>query len=322
MRLNRSLLSWGIFLLLLGGVPLAVRQGIVPESTVQDAWRLWPLLLVAWGLGLILRRTPIEYLAGLLSAGLFGFILGSVLATGSLPVGCGNDRAVNAYPGPGGNLEPGASVDLRLNCGELTVRTQPGVAWNFQALADEAPAMDVGPTLLLIESERSGNLGFLGTRERWTLDLPTDPTLDVDLVLNAGTGDIDLTGAHLGLVETTINAGSVTMNLGAVAALRELQVTLNAVGDPQFVLPPLSFHGSIQANAAGNIRICAPTGAGLRLVSDGNIAASDNFAERGLVRRGDAWETAGFASAAVRIELETRANAGSFNLEPEGSCHG
>ena len=40
------------------------------------------------------------------------------------------------------------------------------------------------------------------------------------------------------------------------------------------------------------------------------------------VRVGDAWQTSGYDSAAVKIDLSTIVNAGSFELEQEGSCGG
>ena len=69
MRINRSLLNWGVFLIALGGVPLAVQQGWADASIAGDLWRLWPLILVGIGLGLILRWTPVAWLGGALVAG-------------------------------------------------------------------------------------------------------------------------------------------------------------------------------------------------------------------------------------------------------------
>ena len=324
MRLNRTLLSWGVFFLVLGAVPLAVRQGLVPESTVDQAWRLWPIILIAAGLGVLLRRTPLDFVAGVATAAIFGLILGSVIATGNVSFGCGDDRSGTAFAQPTGQLSPAASVDLQLNCGDLIVRTGAGNAWSFDAVADEAPDVTATPERLDIDSKGSGGLGFLGgeSRQRWTLTLPTDPILAVDVQLNAGTADVDLAGAHVGRLKVNVNAGTAKLGLGSVAALTSLDVTFNAVGDSRIVLPNVSLTGSIDANAAANIRICPPAGAGLRLTVNDNITARNNYAERGLVRVGDAWETPGFSSAAVRIELETRVNAGGFDLEPEGTCNG
>ena len=96
MRIDRRLLNWGLFFILLGVIPLAVRQGLLAQTSLERWWSLWPLLLVAAGIGLVLRRTPIDFAGGLLTAGTLGVMAGSVLATGfNVPsfAGCGDERA-------------------------------------------------------------------------------------------------------------------------------------------------------------------------------------------------------------------------------------
>ena len=46
MRVNRGLLGWGVFFIVLGAVPLAVRSGLLSEASLANAWQLWPLLLI------------------------------------------------------------------------------------------------------------------------------------------------------------------------------------------------------------------------------------------------------------------------------------
>ena len=82
MRVNRSLLNWGVFLIALGGVPLAVQQGWADTSIAGDLWRLWPLILVGIGLGLIMRWTPLAWFGGAIVAGTFGLIFGALIAGG------------------------------------------------------------------------------------------------------------------------------------------------------------------------------------------------------------------------------------------------
>jgi hypothetical protein len=36
----------------------------------------------------------------------------------------------------------------------------------------------------------------------------------------------------------------------------------------------------------------------------------------------DTWETPGYASASVRLEIDADVNAGSINIESAGSCSG
>ena len=57
MRVNRGLLNWGIFLVVLGAIPLAVQLRVLDPQLAADLVRLWPLILIGLGLGL-LRLQP------------------------------------------------------------------------------------------------------------------------------------------------------------------------------------------------------------------------------------------------------------------------
>lgn len=327
MHLDRRLLGWGVFLVLLGAIPLAVRQGVMPADTVARAWTLWPLLLVAAGIGLLLRRSPLEVVGTLLSAATLGLIGGGLLAAGFPAFGsCGGGNGSQdgvPFAARQGQLGPTATVDLSLNCGDLTVQTAEGSGWIVDGVGDaDGPRIDASQTALRVASQSRDALSFIGSTNRWLVRLPTASRLDLHAQVNAGTGRFDLASAQLGRVEIGANAGDLTIDLSGVASIGDLEVTMNAVANPRILLPNLDLRGVVDANATGGIRLCPPSGAGLRLTPNDNPTSSHNYAERGLVRKGDAWETPNFATADVQIELETSVNAGSFNLEPEGTCRG
>src|SRR6188768_2858570 len=103
MRVNRGLLGWGVFFIVLGAVPLAVRNGLLSEAALANAWQLWPLLLIGAGLGLILSRTKLAIVGGLVIAVTFGLMGGAVLASGfRIPSGAGGGCAGD----PGGERFP------------------------------------------------------------------------------------------------------------------------------------------------------------------------------------------------------------------------
>jgi len=81
MSVDRRLVNMGVFLLILGGIPLAVaRAGSrAGRSRRRGSCGAHPDRV---GLGLILRRTPFHFVGGLLVAATFGTILGAVLAGG------------------------------------------------------------------------------------------------------------------------------------------------------------------------------------------------------------------------------------------------
>ncbi len=72
MHLHRGLLFWGLALIVAGATTLAVQQGYVDKDLVANAWRLWPLILVAIGLAIILSRTPLAPLGTIAAAVVVG----------------------------------------------------------------------------------------------------------------------------------------------------------------------------------------------------------------------------------------------------------
>ena len=150
------------------------------------------------------------------------------------------------------------------------------------------------------------------------MTLPQTPRLELDVQLNAGSATIGLASATLDGFDLQMNAGSSTVDLGSVAALGSIDVELNA-GSLGLSLPRVSTHGTIQANA-GAVKLCAAEGTALRLHTGESILASYDYAGHGLVQDGSTWSTPGFNTTEIQIELDTRANAGSFVLDPDDGC--
>jgi hypothetical protein len=324
MRLDRRFLNWGLFFIVLGAIPLAVQQGVLGRDLAARAWQLWPLLLVAAGVGLLLRRTAFEFVGGLIVAVTIGAMLGGVIAVGAdiggiaRACGSGTDRTFAAQQG---TLNSAARVRLDMTCTDATVTTAPGSGWSLTGTSDDGQPPHVDQTVdqLVIRSRDRAGIFFFGAghRETWALTLPVDPTLSVAATLNAGSATVGLTGATLDRAEFEGNAATFRIDL-TNSTVSFVRVNVNA-GSARVVLPMASFSGRLEANA-GSIRFCVPEGVGLSVSLSSNITGSNNFASRGLVQVGTTWETPGFATAQYRVDLVASANAGSIDLNPEGGC--
>lgn len=327
MHIRRGFLGWGVFLILAGAIPLAVRAGYLDSDQIGRLWTLWPMILIGVGVGLILSRTRFGFLGGLIVAATLGLMVGGLLASGISTFSsgvCGQAAGTTAFPSREGTFSAAvASVDLELDCGNVTVAVAPGDTWRYegQDANGVGPEDESTPSTLKIRTREDGDDGpswFLGARETWQVTLPTTPRLGIDLHLNAGQATVDLAGATLGTVKLQLNAGAATVDLGSAASIDDLVFQLNA-GSLGLTLPNVSVTGSVEANA-GAVRLCAPPGAGLRLRTGDSIIASYDYAGHGLVQNGTTWTTPGYEGASVQIDLRTAANAGSFTLDPEGGC--
>jgi hypothetical protein len=329
MRMHRGLLGWGIFLILAGSIPLAVRAGYLSDEQLLNVGSLWPLILVGVGVSLLLSRTRYGFLGGFVVAATFGVMVGGLLAGGVAgfdSIGCGSGSGTTAFPTRQGSLTgSSASVDIDLSCGDLTLAVGPGNAWQIagQDRDGTGPNANVANDSLRVNSRNHGRGLFdaLGDRETWRITVPDGPQLDTQLTLNAGSSTVDLAGADLGQFETTLNAGAATVDLSSVRHIGGLRIELNA-GSIGVTLPNLPLTGSIEVNA-GSVELCIAPGAALRIQTAESIVSSYDFEGTGLIKNGSTWETPGFDAATVKIDLRAQANAGSVSLNRTGgTCAG
>jgi hypothetical protein len=318
MRVNRRFLYWGMFLVAIGGVLVAADLGAVDTPTLTDALRLWPLAIVAIGLSLVLRRTQLSLPGLLLAAALPGLVLGSAFAVAPRFVGdCGGrGDPASAATSRGTFVGPGM-VSVRSGCGSLNVTTAQGSGWQLDAgnTARRAPAVQSTSQSLSIDgTSHEGNF-FDGGRDDWNLTLPTSDLEALSLVVSAGQAHVDLPGAHINGLALTVNAAHVAVDASA-ASISDVSAAVN-VGSLFIDLPAASdLVGSLRLGA-GELRICAPPGLGLRITSSGT---AEQVRVNNRQQHGSVWQSPDYTSATHRADLRISANFGAVEINPTGGC--
>jgi hypothetical protein len=325
MRLDRRLLGWGAFFVLLGAIPLASRAGLLDAGLLERWPTLWPLLPIGWGLSLIFRRTPIDWLGGAVSTVTLGVMGGGLIVTGfgGLPaIGCGDGRGSTAFETRTGDLGGSGRLELEFDCGTLAVVAGDGASWTISGKDEDGrgPSVETLGDRVRIVDDRPGAFNFGAAGSDWTVTVPRGPSLDVGLTLNAGEGTIDLSGVALRSTNFTLNAGSLTFDLGDSATLASMNGTVNA-GAADVRLP--DFGGSVNLSInAGSVDLCVPPGTEFRIHWSGALA-SHNLDGLGLAKLdGETWATAGYGSSADAVDMNVSASAGSFALRLGGACGG
>ena len=317
MKVRRRALELGVFLVALGGTLVAAQAGWIDTETVRQLLPLWPVAVIAAGIALILRRTPFAIPGGVVAAALPGLLLGGVAVAMPTPgTPCGD--LAQGTTTQQGTFGDSARVSLRLACGELTVTTVPGSDWRLDAATSSTglPVVSATADSVSIASAARGS-GFDGLKlgDRWTLALPTTPTIDLDARVDAGQGTFDLAGAHLGRLQLNVDAGQASLDLTG-ATLSRLVINANAAA----VTVRLPAESDLFAEATvnvGSLKLCAPSGLGLRVHGRTAIGSATY---NGLVHAGDAWETPGYSSAQYHADVTISAAIGSVDVNPQGGC--
>jgi Domain of unknown function (DUF5668) len=323
MRLNRGAIFWGLALVTAGAVALAVQAGVVSRDQVAQAWRLWPVILIALGAALIASRTPFAVL-GVLVAGLIAGTAGGAALTGAWGgFGCvGDSQAGQTFTRNGTFSESSAEVVLELSCGDLSVAIDQGSAWRLDARVGDGPDPRVTQdgASLTARSDGGGPFGVTRDRQRWDVALPSEVALDLRVDTNAGGATLDVGGGRFSALNVDLNAGDVSLDASG-ADVDELSVDANAASVSVVVDAETTLAGRLEVNA-GSIELCAPDGTSLAItLPDGNVTFSHNLEDSGLERSGDTWHSpAGGPSGSASVDLSVGGNAGSFTYNPEGGC--
>ena len=323
MHIDRRLLGWGVFFILVGAIPLAVRGGFLDAERVVSWPSLWPVLLIGWGLGLLLRSTPVEWIGGGVTAVVLGLMAGGALATGfqGIPIvsGCGGEGAGTAFVTQRGTLATGGQLNVDFNCGTITMAAADGSDWSVTGsdAGGRGPRVEASGTSVSIESPDNSFLQDSG-RNTWTVGVPKTPQVGLGLTLNAGRGTADLAGASINSASLTVNAGSFRLDLGNAERLGDVNATVNA-GDATISLPAGDRSANLSLNA-GSLELCLPADAPVRIRWSGALGSND-LDDAGLTElEDDTWVSAGFIETAAHLELRVSANAGSFDLTIGGAC--
>lgn len=323
MHVDRRLLGWGLFFILLGGIPLAVKAGLLDEQTIGQWPLLWPIVLIGWGLGLLLRNTPLAIIGGAVTAITFGVMAGGALATGfgGIPIasGCTSNAPATAFATQSGQLGATARAEIEFSCGDLTVTTADGSGWSISGTDRNGtgPTIDTSGGVALRTTAVKNLLGSSG-HAVWNVTLPKAPALNLGVTLNAGEGTVNMAGATIASASITLNAGALTVDMGGAAAAGDVNATVNA-GSGALTLPAGGRSVNLSVNA-GSLKVCLPVGAPIRVQWSGALG-SNNFDAAGLIKvDNNTWTSSGFVTGQPHQELQVSTSAGSFELQFGGSC--
>ncbi len=321
MKIHRRYLGWGVFLICLGVVPLAVQMGWIDAQAAVAVLRLWPLILIGIGLSLVLRMTRYRVLGSVVSAAAFGLVVGVFFAGGLASpafICTGGQPAAAPVTQTGSFSGSSAYVNIELSCGDISLTRGGDPGWSVGVATDGAsPLVRADATSLDLRSASARLAGPIpgGTDEHWRVTLPASSIVGAGVTLNAASGRLAFGNGSVSHVSATYNGADSTLDLRGATGDSGVSATLNA-SSVRLLLPDTAVQASVTLNVS-SLTVCLAPTAGLR-VEYSNTLGADNFAAAGLVGSGENWSTAGIVPAPS--ELHVTSNLSSITLDRSGGC--
>lgn len=323
-RYHYRSLFWPIVLIGVGAIWLLVNLGYIAVANLVGIWKLWPLLLIAAGLDLLVgRRLPIVgALFGLATVGLVIFILvAGVQLPGARPVGVVTERLHTPL-----ESAKSAQVTLDLWSDPVRVYSLSGSPELVDANITHTGQVDLTSTgaankNIHLDHRADFNPEFFtfGSPDQ-RADIGLTPSIPLELAVNSASGsqEFDLSGLNLASFALDAASGSVNMTLPKSAASYPVRLDGASGSINVNVQDGASFKMKIDS-ASGSISIHLPQNAAVRIdVQDngsGSLSVGSGFNRISGNDEIGVWETPGYASASNQIEITvTSFGSGSISF--------
>ncbi len=304
-------LFWGTFVLLIGATLLGVNLGYVSANIWESLLKLWPILLIVWGLNIVFRHTYLQVLSYLSPLVLIAaFAYATTMAPSSEDGGkwyaplihMGDSRSnvpTNDYKFEY-KKDPNVTsteLDLKLVGSDVKVSASPA-----EGFAEVLVTSNVGKpsvnlfadgSVLKIDGEAPRSIErIVNHKDAWTIHLP--PGLPTKVTVDAGAADCNLDFSQITLTSLTVDSGA-----------SDLEVTMQA--------PPPEGSKVQISSGASDVSLKVPAGAPLKVKVDSG-AVSSNFKAIGLVKKDGYWYSASYSADKPAIEVNVDTGAADISI--------
>lgn len=293
-RQYRGGLVWPVILIGAGVVFLLNNMGVLSWSVWETLWRLWPVLLIAIGLDILIGRHSRlgSLLVALLLVGVLAAAIGWGLpAIGSAGLGAQVERTETIAEDLKGASR--AEVEIRFGTGTLYLAALPEgsqqlLAGTVDLSKGEGLHLSHTNERLELRSQGSWSTGptvTTGERKKWDLELNRDIPIDLQINTGVGRSNIDLTQINLCSLDINGGVGQATVKL---AQRGRYNVKIDG--------------------GVGEIILSLPPGLAARISVDGGlggVSVDGNFS-----RRNDQYISPDFDTAENRVEVSVDGGIG------------
>lgn len=290
------LIGAGIFFLL-------SNLGIITANFWDVAWRLWPIVLIAIGLDLLIGRRSIwsslivlVVTVGVLAAGFFWLIANDGLA---------GDTVSETISQPLSGAES-AEVDINFGVGRVTLDALPAeadeliagtIAIPEEIRVEQSFNMDGDVATYRLQTEGTVRAApFFGdSSNRWRWDLQLNRDVPLNLSVDTGVGETALDLRQLTLESLNVDTG---------------------VGQTTVTLPGRGRLEATISGGVGELTVELPAGVPARIQADTGLGGTN--VEGDFEQQGNVYISPNYEDAPDRISLTLSAGVGQVNVRTYG----
>lgn len=301
-RLNFGQLAFGLTMIMLGFIYLAVNMGWLPPEAQPDLWKLWPLLLVFFGLSMVAGHGLISILAGIVLT-MTVLAVAGIIVFGTIPVKVVTEPKNFTISMPTETTTPvafardpnatsvGAIIAVTASQLTLSGGNSQLISGDFQTNAGQMinNTATVGTSQMInINVSQNKNSAISNIYSR--LNLGVSPDLG-SLEIRSALSQLYLDESALPVASSTIkiDQGSVNLNLANGSAVKEI---------------------SIQGEGC-KINFNLPTGHALKLESQTPVDLAD-FS----LQTDGSYQSVGYASAPFKTNIKLGTTNCSLKVVP------
>lgn len=324
---HRPSFFWPIVLIGAGAILLMRNLGMIPAFSWSSLLRLWPLLLIVFGLDILFgRRTPwIGGVIGLLTVGIviavlfygpaFGFNTSSdplVTETFSTPVE--DTQHVQYYIQASDEPVKMSALDDESGLFHAVITHTDSMRYDVIGDAEKKVSLSKVSTT---DSWLDWNLSF--EKRKWDIGLSTQ--VPAELLIDGGSGalDMDLAGIPLTEFTASFGSGASTVVLPESAEGYEVSVETGS-GAMSLTLPENTDLELSLDSGSGAVNVHLPAGSALRIEVMDDGSGSLNL-PTGLINISSGnsgtgtWQASGFDEAEYQITIRIiNRGSGSLNI--------
>jgi hypothetical protein len=294
-----SSLFWGVLFVLIGGLFLLNNLGVLSVDWTT-VWRLWPMILVFWGLSILVGKQRPPWYAVVLMIVLMVFMVVAFATTEwihgdfDVAVGDSNTQSFEEPMSPGTEhatfrLQSGAGKFIIRDTTTQLVKAQTEVSFGKYDMSREQTDNSTYVTLDFRGRSRSWN--FRHGRNRAEVQLNTRPIWNVYVDVGAASANFDLTPYKV--EELRLNAGASSLKVRLGDRSEETRVRIKTGASSTTVEVPESVGCEVRLHTA---------------LSGKRIRGFEKVSS-------NRYQTANFEDAAKKISIDVEAGVSQVTVE-------